>query len=127
MCSRPKATEQPTRIRPDGGRLPTPDRAVRFLHRLQDIPAVLVIALTLLGQGEIARRAVDQAGAEMLLEHGDLLTDRRLRRAELACHGREAAGLGDAGEDADRAESIHAPFPPRMNIIRIGIILLFPA
>src|SRR5262249_40051971 len=50
--------------------------------------------LTLLGQNEPARVAVEQRHAELLFERGHLPRHRRLRQAELLAGMGEAAGLG---------------------------------
>jgi hypothetical protein len=46
------------------------DRAPRFVDRGQDLPAVLEVAAALFGERVAARRAVEQAHAELRFERG---------------------------------------------------------
>jgi hypothetical protein len=55
--------------------------------------------LTGVGEPDPARIALDEGGAGLALEGGDLLRDGRLRVAELRGRGRERALCGDLSED----------------------------
>ena len=59
------------------------------------------------GQGEPAGAAVQQARSQLTLERGHLLGDRGLGQRELACGGRERAGLRDRVEGEQPARIQH--------------------
>jgi len=60
-----------------------------------------------LGEGQAAGGALQQAGAEMLLQRGDLAGDGGLGGAEFAGDGGEGAGFGDADLDSEGGEQVH--------------------
>jgi hypothetical protein len=64
-----------------------------------------------LGQAERPGRPVEQPRAQVPLERGDMLAHRRLRHAEHARGGREAAGVDHAHEDGDVRQTVHVMSP----------------
>jgi hypothetical protein len=62
---------------------------------------------------QFARRAVEELGAQMLLEFRDLAAGRRGRRVEAPCRGGEAAGLSDRQHQRHGFEAIHRVSFPR--------------
>ncbi len=58
------------------------DLRLRLLYIRQDSLAALKIRLAFLGHAELARRPVQQANAEPVLEPGDLLADGRRREPQ---------------------------------------------
>jgi len=76
--------------------------------------AVRVEILADLGHREVPRRALDQAHAEALLEHGDAAAELRLGNAERAAGWREAAPIDDLREVIEVVQVQHEPLivPP---------------
>jgi hypothetical protein len=60
-----------------------------------------------IGQGQAARRALQQPLAQMILQRGDLPRDRRLADILLARHGGERPGLGHPHEHPEGGNYIH--------------------
>src|SRR3569833_1549255 len=88
----------------------------RLLARLdvtEDALAEAQVGLALVGQGERAGRAVDQAHAEPRLEIADMARHQRARQAELARGDGERTRARDAHEALHGAETVHARIPRR--------------
>ncbi len=73
----------------------------RSLELHEYVVRSVVKKLTLLGQNEPTRVAVEQRNPKLLLERGDLARHRRLRQTELLAGMREAAGLGGGVENLE--------------------------
>jgi len=80
---------------------------LRLLDVAEDALAAGIVGVAALGQRQPPGGAVEQAGAELLLERGELPAHRGERRAERASGGRQAAGLHHAGERRHGREPIH--------------------
>jgi len=109
-----------------------PDRAARrgrrcagqllgFLQFRQQLHAALVKRLPTLGQRQFAGGAVQKAGAQVLLEGGDLPGNRRGRRAQALCGPRKASGLDDANEGLNGGDPIHRSIMPKNGTITFGV------
>jgi hypothetical protein len=73
----------------------------------QDAPRAFQEALTDVGDGQTAGRAVEDAGAETLFKRGNRPGHCRRRQAQ-ACSGLcEAADVGDRDKDLEFVETIH--------------------
>ena len=82
-------------------------RLRRRARRLQHALAVRVVALAGLGQRELARRAVQQRHAAVLLQRADRLADGRRAHAQAARGGAHRAGVDHLGEHGQRLQVIH--------------------
>ena len=82
-------------------------RRLRLLEVGEELHATLVERTSGFGEGEAARRAVEQPGAKVRLELGHVARHRRHRHAEAIGGAREAAGLDDLGESGDGVEAVH--------------------
>ncbi len=81
-------------------------RVIGLLERRQDRLDARQVVGAGIGQREGTRRAGDERGADVLLERGDDAGDRGLRQVQLARRGGEAAGAGDAHEEAEREQFV---------------------
>lgn len=72
--------------------------------------AALVEHRPLVGQCDAARRAVEEAHPETLLEARDALADGGGRDAELASGGDEAARVGGTNERGQARQALEATF-----------------
>ena len=87
------------RTRPVMPPLARTDGALGLLDGQQDGLGRAEEVAALLGQADAAGGAMNQAGAEMLLEGGDLAGDGGLSDAAFAGDGGERAGFCDADEN----------------------------
>ena len=104
-----------TRRWPAGESRLSPSAACTEAIRLATSLAVSQQDLALLGQHEAARVAMEQRGAEILLERADLPADRRLAQAQPLGGAREAAGLRHGVEDPDPIPVHHHPSAPLLS------------
>jgi hypothetical protein len=88
-------------------RLAVVDGRLQFVDFVDQLPAALDIDPADLGQGQGASGAVEQAGAEALLELADVFGHQRRRHAEALAGGGEGAGSDDRGKGAHADERIH--------------------
>jgi hypothetical protein len=111
----PKATGADMRSRPRGTawrcearhRLEVRDGELGLGDVGDDPLGPLVEGRTFLGQRELPRRAVEQPGAETVLEPADLLAHRRGRELLGPGRGREGLGLHDPHEDLHLTQIVH--------------------
>ena len=82
-----------------------------LVHVGEDGAHPLQIAFAHAGQGQAAGGALDESGAEMVLQLGHQPGDDRWRQVERPCGTGKAALVDDAGEDAHRAQLIHECTP----------------
>ena len=87
------------------------DREPGVVDLGQDPLAALVIEPPGLGQAELARGAVEQAHAELVLERADAARHRRGRQAQTARGRGEAAAFDHLGEQAHAGEGVHLEPP----------------
>ncbi len=80
---------------------------LRLLAQAQDVNDTLEVARTRLGERQVARRALEQARAEPLLELADALGYDCRGKPHLAAGGRHVAGAGDACEYLQIANGSH--------------------
>jgi hypothetical protein len=80
------------------------DGASGFIGEPQQTGGVVEQQLAGVGQGAVARRAVDQALAGVVFEPPDRLADGRLGAPEFACGAGKTALGGDNGEYAEILE-----------------------
>ena len=92
---------------PRGLRVAAADVVLGLLDEAQDVDDALEIALAGLGQRQLTRGALEQPGAEPLLEQADALGDDGRRQAHLAARRRHVAGAGDACENVEIADRCH--------------------
>ena len=81
----------------------------------QDAPRAFQEALTDVGDGQTAGRAVEDAGAETLFKRGNRPGHRRGRQAQARSRFGEAAGVSDRDKDLELVETIH--FIPLIGIM----------
>ncbi len=74
---------------------------------LQDLRCAAVIGVSGLGQRELARRAVQQQRAELVLEFAHIFRQQRLGFADAPGRGRKAFRVHDIDEGADAGQGIH--------------------
>ena len=79
----------------------------QFADVVEDVPDACVVGSAVVGQAHPARRPLQQADAEVLLEPRDVLTDARLRQVERERGRGEAAGIDDLDEQLHREKPIH--------------------
>jgi hypothetical protein len=89
-------------------RLVLADCAVGFVQCVEDLPAGFVVLLAGGGEGEAARVAVEELGAEHGFQLFDLARHRRVRDAERFGGRRETAQLNDAAQCAQRGQLVDA-------------------
>ena len=98
-----------------------PDRLARMraefgfglLDALQQLPAALVEHLALGCQRELARRPVQQPGAEPALQVADQPRHRRLRQVQRVGGAHETAGVDHGDEGAHLLELVHVSIVPK--------------
>jgi len=62
------------------------------------------------GQGEPARRALDEADAGAVLQRRERARDRRRRALQPARRARQAAGVGDGAKNHELVQAVHGLF-----------------
>ena len=80
-----------------------PGRVAELPHRFSDRCGMFDQCRALQGENRRAHRTVEELNAERLLETGDHLRDRGLRQFELLCRSHHGSGLGNDGENFERA------------------------
>jgi hypothetical protein len=78
---------------------------------IEDAAAGVEILAARLGEVQAARRAREEAGAELVFKRGKLAAHGGQRHAELATGGGEAARIGDRRKEPHGAEPIHRNLP----------------
>ncbi len=84
-------------------------RGFSILHLLQDALDIDEIAVSGLGQRDIARRPAEQARADMLLERRHRAGHRGRAHAQLPRRRSEPAAARDCGKDLHGVQPIHGP------------------
>jgi hypothetical protein len=90
----------------------------RLLDLGQHVAHALEVGLAGVGERQAARRPVEEAHAEVLLEVGDEAGDDGGRQVQLARRAGEAALLDHPREDAHRAQAIHGSLIVSVSAIR---------
>ena len=85
-----------------------PQRFLGVRELVEDAARALQVVAALGGEADLARRAVEQPRAEVLLERRDVGAGRRTRDVEFVGGLGEGAAFGHAGEDADGGQLVHA-------------------
>ncbi|MNV30969.1 hypothetical protein D3C71_1222580 [compost metagenome] len=109
---------RPQRVHAEGDRRTDPQPAHRSpardlgqllgtLHFFQDDPGTSQVRLPEVGQALLARGAVEQAHAQMLLQRLHMLADQLRRQVQCVGSGRERANLGHLGEAAQGYDQVH--------------------
>ncbi len=75
----------------------------------EDLDAAVVIGATDLGHADLARRAVEQASAQALLQRLDVIAHHGRGHVELAPGGGKPAAVDDADERGEAGQAIHGP------------------
>ncbi len=82
-----------------------------IVHLAEDVAHPLEVVLADVGERQPARGAVDQAGAEVLLEFGHQPGGDRRRDVHRGGRLGETAGIDDASENPHGAQLIHSILP----------------
>src|SRR5262249_48608339 len=80
------------------------------IHAVEHRPRQAKQHLAIVGQAELARRAMKQSHSKVLFKLGNLASDRGLAELALTRHGRERARLHHADERSKRTGKVHG-FP----------------
>ena len=96
------------------------DRAQGFLAGILQALAVLQKSLPSLGQRDLARAAVEQAGLQAFFQSGHLAADLRRRQTQALGRSAELATLGDRNEFIQAFPAVHMS---RLSLVGNNVLL----
>ncbi|MNN60927.1 hypothetical protein D3C81_1761380 [compost metagenome] len=88
------------------------DGAVGRIEGVKDVAAGQVVFLASGRQGETARGAVEQLGAQLAFQLADLARHDGVGYAQRGAGGRETAQFHDAAQGAQGGQLVHGRVPP---------------